>query len=80
MRTGGGCASIVRICTGEVCVRSTTSRRAGDVEGVLHVARGVILGHRQRFEVVEVGLDLRPVGDGEAELREDRLDLAPRDA
>ena len=52
--------------------------RALDVERVLHVARGMILRHRQRFEVVEVGLDLRPVGDGEAELREDRLDLAPR--
>ena len=69
---------MVRICTGEVCVRSTTSGAPVDVEGVLHVARRMILRHRQRFEVVEVGLDLRPDGDGEAELREDRLDLAPR--
>ena len=80
MRTGGFCASMVRICTGDVCVRSTMSVRALDVERVLHVARGMILRDRERFEVVAVGLDLRALGDHEAELREDLLDLAPHDA
>ena len=29
MRTGGGCFSMVRICTGEVCVRSSRRSRCG---------------------------------------------------
>ena len=29
MRTGGGCCSIVRICTGDVCVRNSNRSRTG---------------------------------------------------
>ena len=41
MRIGGFCASIVRICTGEVWVRSTSrepSARSRQVEGVVLLA------------------------------------------
>jgi len=44
----------VRICTGDVCVRSRSS---------------------PGFEVVVVGLDLRALGHGEPEAREDLDDL-----
>ena len=65
----------MRTCTGDVCVRSTIS--FGDVERVLHVARGMILRDRERLERVPVGLDLRALGDDEPELREDLHGLEP---
>ena len=75
MRTGGGPASIVADLHGRR-VRAQDAA-ALDVEGVLHVARGVVGRHVQRLEVVPVGLDLRPRADHEPELEEDVLDLAP---
>jgi hypothetical protein len=47
------------------------------VERVLHVARRVILRDRERLERVPVGLDLRALGDREADLGEDLLRLEP---
>ena len=73
IRTGGFCRSMVRICTGEVWVRSRTS--SDDVEGVLHVAGGVVLRDVERLEVVVVRLHLGPVGDREAEPHEHVDDL-----
>ena len=73
MRTGGRCAFMVRICTGEVCVRSSVS--AATWKRVLHVARGMIVGEVQRREVVVVRLDLGPLRHREAEPLEDLDDL-----
>ena len=72
--TGGGPASIVRICTGRR-VRAQDAA-ALDEEGVLHVARGVVGRRVQRVEVVPLGLDPRTGADLEAEAQEDVLDLA----
>src|SRR5262244_1076295 len=47
----------------------------GHVEGVLHVARGMIVGKIERAEVVVVGLHLGPLRHGEAEPFEDGDDL-----
>ena len=44
------------------------------VERVLHRARRMVVGVVERREAEPVGLDLGPVGDLEAERREDRLD------
>ncbi len=74
MRMGGFCASIVRICTGLVCVRST--RRDPSAFGV-EVERVVLLPRRMLGRNVELGeveivrLDVRPFGDGEAHVGED---------
>ena len=48
-------------------------------EGVEHVAGGVVLRDVQHLEVVAVPLDLRPLGDLEAHVPEDGLDLAHDD-
>ena len=56
-----------RICTGEVCVRS--SRPSPKVERVVHRPRRMVLRDVERLEVVEVVLDLGPVGDVEAGAR-----------
>jgi hypothetical protein len=72
MRIGGFCASMVRICTGEVCVRSTLRFAVGpgrQEEGVVHLARRMALGEVQRGEIVIVGLDVRTFGDGESPCR-----------
>ena len=45
------------------------------VERVLHVARGMIRRHVERFEVVEVVFDFRPFEDLVAHAREDVFDL-----
>ena len=81
-RTGGGDASSVRICTGEVWVRSSSrpdgspvGRRRVEVERVVHVHRRMVGREVEREEVVPLGLDLGPGGDGEAELAEDPDDL-----
>src|SRR5215471_2267950 len=47
----------------------------GHVEGVLHVARGMIVGKIERAEVVVVGLHLGPLRHGEAEPLEDGDEL-----
>src|SRR5262247_420140 len=47
----------------------------GHVEGVLHVARGMVIGKIERAEVVVVGLHLGPLRHGEAEPLEDGDDL-----
>ncbi len=44
-------------------------------ERVVHLARRVSLGKIERGEIVVVGLDVRPLGDGEAEVGENRGDL-----
>ena len=69
---------MVRICTGLVCVRSTlmaplgpASRGALHVEGVVLLARGVLGRDVELGEIVVVGLDVRPFGDGEAHVGED---------
>ena len=81
-RTGGGDSIRVRICTGEVWVRSSrrppgspsTGGRV-EVEGVVHVHRRMIGREVEREEVVPVGLDLGPDRDGEADAAEDLDDL-----
>ena len=78
MRIGGFCASMVRICTGEVWVRSTLRspvRPGREEERVVHLARRMALGEIQRGEIVIVGLDVRTFGDREAHVGEDRGDL-----
>src|SRR4029079_15002683 len=50
------------------------AHRRLQVERVLHVARGVLRRHVERFEVVVVVLELGALGDEEAEAQEDRLD------
>ena len=72
---------MVRICTGEVWVRSTLppGRRvpsaALDIEGVVHLPRRMLGRDVEGGEVVEVVLDVRPLGDAEAHLAEDGDDL-----
>ena len=84
MRTGGFCFSIVRICTGEVCVRSKQAIAlrllllSGEEDRVLHIARRMIRRKVQRLEVVVVGLDLGAFADGVAHRLEDRDDLVHR--
>jgi hypothetical protein len=55
MRIGGFCASMVRICTGEVCVRSTLrlAVRASGLpeERVVHLAGRMALG---KFSAVKL--------------------------
>ena len=69
---------MVRICTGEVWVRSTlrspfSSRR--QEEGVVHLPRRVAGREVERREVEIVRLDVRPLGDREAHIGEDRRQL-----
>ena len=81
MRIGGFCASIVRICTGEVWVRSTSrvpSGRSRQVEGVVLLAGRVLGRDVEGGEVVEIVLDMRPFGDRKAHLAKDRDDLVDR--
>ena len=65
----------------DVCVRSSVaavpaSERTGDceIQRVLHVARGMLGRHVERFEVVVVVLELGPFDDLVAHAREDGLD------
>ena len=55
--------------------RRAAARRAREVQRVLHVARGMLRRHVERFEVVVVVLDLGPLEDLVAHAAEDRLDL-----
>ena len=69
---------MVRICTGEVWVRSTwrlPSRRSRQIEGVLLLPRRMLGRDVERGEIVEIVLDVGPFGDGEAHLAEDRDEL-----
>ena len=76
MRTGGGCFSMVRICIGEVCVRSRCPPRAPfDVESVHVVARGMVLGNIERLEIVVRRLDFRPFDHAEADGEKNALQL-----
>ena len=56
------------------------AHRRGEVERVLHVARGMLRRHVERFEVVVVVFELGPLDDEEAEAGEDGLDLLAQDA
>ena len=75
---------MVRICTGEVCVRSSRRSRCdlpflpGDEERVLGVARRVIGRKVERLKIVVVALDLRPFGDRITHGDEDGNDLVHR--
>ena len=73
-RIGGFRDSMVRICTGEVWVRSSSP--VLQEEGVLRVARRMVVREVERLEVVVVVLHLGPLGDAVAELGEDLLHLA----
>ena len=71
----------------DVCVRSSVAgvpaaERTGDdeVQRVLHVARGMLRRHVERFEVVLVVFELGPLDDLEAHAREDGLDALAQDA
>ena len=69
---------MVRTCTGEVWVRSTSGAPSGllrQIEGVVHLARRMVRRDVEGGEIVEVVLDVRPFGDGEAHLAEDGDDL-----
>ena len=56
--------------------RPSDRHRRREVQRVLHVARGMLGRHVQRFEVVAVVFDLGPFDDEEAHAREDRFDAA----
>ena len=69
---------MVRICTGDVCVRSTLRSpfsSSGEEERVMHFAGRMAFGEIQRGEIVIVGLDVRAFGDGETHIGKDRGDL-----
>ena len=78
-RIGGSCVSMVRICTGEVCVRSTGGgslpRRGRQIERVVVGARRMMRRDVQRAEIVPVAFDVRTLGDGAAHGAEDRGDF-----
>ena len=77
MRIGGLRFSIVRTCIGDVC--GTENDIVRDIEGVLRVARRMILRDVQRLEVVVVELDLRAFRDREAKTEENLLELVEDD-
>ena len=84
MRIGGRIFSMVRICTGEVCVRSSKPLALRlfllprDEQRVLRVARRMIRRKIQGFEIVVIRFDDGAFGYGIAELLEDRDNLTPR--
>ena len=55
-------------------MRSPSALRLEE-ERVVHLARRMADGEIERGEIVVVGLDVRPFGDREAEVGEDRGDL-----
>ena len=74
MRIGGFCAIIVRICTGLVCVRSSSREPSGfgmEIEGVVLLARGMLRRHVELGEVEVVRLDVGTFGDRKAHVGED---------
>jgi len=50
----------------------STRRVVGEIERVLRVARGMVGGRVKRVEAMILILNLRPIGDGEADLRKAR--------
>ncbi len=84
MRIGGLIFSMVRICTGEVWVRSSNRSRCGldswlAMKRVSCVSRaGWLSGKVQRFEVVVVSLNHRAFLHGVAEIAEDGDDFVHR--
>ena len=56
-------ASIVRICTVEVCVRSNAA--VGQIKCVLFVSRRMIGRGVERVEAMPFGLDIRSFGESE---------------
>ena len=76
MRTGGGCFSITRICTDEVCVRRSNLdspirflfRFVLQVKRVLRIAGRMIGGSVQRVEAMIFVLDFRAIGDDKTNL------------
>ena len=63
---------MVRTCTGEVWVRSTSPALGRvDEEGVLHLPGRVVRVEVERVEVEPLGLDLGPLGDLPAQADED---------
>ncbi len=78
MRMGGFCFSIVRTCTGVVCVRRTWRDAVGlrrDIERVVHLPRRMIGRDVELGEIVIVEFDVRAFGDGKAQIGEDRGDF-----
>ena len=73
MRTGGCIFSIVRTCTGDVCVRRSIFSR--DVERVARIACRMAGGNIQGVEVVVGAFDFRTILDGVAHRDEDVFDL-----
>ena len=75
---------MVRICTGEVCVRSSRRSRCGRrscpaMNSVSWVSRAGMVGRKvQRLEIVVVAFDLRPFGDRITHGDEDGDDLVHR--
>ena len=53
--------------------------RRREIEGVLHVARGMLGGHVERVEAVPVVFGFRPFDDGEAHAAENRFELVADD-
>ena len=63
-RSAARCVSIVRACTGEVCVRSTRPLSGGSTKNVSCMLRAGWSGEDvERVEVEPLGLDLGAVGD-----------------
>ena len=66
---------MVRTCTGEVWVRSSMREPSAcrrQEERVVHLPRRMFRRDVERGEIVEVVLDVRAFGHGEAHLAEDR--------
>ena len=82
MYSGGSSASMARICTGDVWVRSTVRPRSAPAwstnESVPVTARRVVLADVEGAEVVPVGLHLGALGNLEAESDEHVLEPFPR--
>ncbi len=80
-RIGGFWLSMVRTCTGEVCVRRTMrvpSGFSGRKKRVVHQSRRMFGREVERGEVVEVVFDIRTFGNGKTHLRENLRDLVDR--
>ena len=75
-RNGGLPARIARGSARSTCVRRSTP--LGEIEGVVLRARRMVRWNVERFEVVELVLDLRTVRDIEAHAAEDALDALER--
>ena len=73
-RIGGGCLSMVRTCTGEVCVRSNRREPSGfwrEIKRVVHFPRRMAFREIQLGEVVIVGLDVGTFRHREAHVGKD---------